>query len=84
MSLSVGKIPLRQKTSTLLSKKADALALYPRLDPRRPDISPSTRTLIEGAYLLLYETYTNADEGPIDVIGVVRIIDGRRDLTQPF
>jgi toxin ParE1/3/4 len=60
------------------------LAQYPRLGPRRPDIGPYTRILIEGAYFLLYETHPNTDEGPINAIEVVRVVDSRRDLTQPF
>ena len=29
---------------------------------------------------LLYETKPDTDDGPIDIIEVVRVIDGRRDL----
>jgi plasmid stabilization system protein ParE len=58
---------------TAFEEKADLLAQYRRLGPRHPDISPSTRTVIEGAYLLLYEIYPNGDEGPIKVVRVVAI-----------
>jgi toxin ParE1/3/4 len=30
---------------------------------RRPEIAPSTRMLVEGVYLILYETHPDTDEG---------------------
>lgn len=48
---------------------------------KRPDISPSTRILIEGPYLVLYETHPDHDEGPLDSVEIVRIVDGRRNLS---
>jgi toxin ParE1/3/4 len=47
---------------------------------RRPDIRPSTRILIEGPYLLLYETHPDGDDVEIRDVEIVRIVDGRRDL----
>jgi toxin ParE1/3/4 len=69
---------------TAMEKKAKALKRYPRLGARRPDIRPSTRVLVEGAYLLLYETHPDTDEGPVEIIEIVRVVDGRRDLKRPF
>jgi toxin ParE1/3/4 len=40
--------------------------------------------LIEGAYLILYETYPDSDEGGIDEVVIVRIVDGRRNLKNLF
>jgi toxin ParE1/3/4 len=51
---------------------------------RRPDIRPSTRLLIEGSYLILYETHPDCDEGSIDDVEIVRIVDGRRNLKNLF
>jgi toxin ParE1/3/4 len=67
-----------------IEAKVQRLARFPRLGPRRPEIGPSTRILIEGAYLILYETVPDSNEGPIDRVDIVRVIDGRRDLRQPF
>ncbi len=64
--------------------KAELLADYPRLGVRRPDIRPSTRMLIEGPYLILYETHPDSDSGPIDQAEIVRIVDGRRNLKNVF
>ena len=64
--------------------KSDALAAYPRLGPRRHDIRSGTRVLVEGPYLILYETHPDTDDGPIDEVEIVRVVDGRRDLTSPF
>jgi toxin ParE1/3/4 len=60
--------------------KTDSLAQYPRLGVLRPDIRPSSRILIEGPYLILYETHPDRDEGRLGSVEVVRIIDGRRNL----
>jgi len=54
----------------------------PRLGPRRNDIRPSARVLVEAPYLILYETEPDTDEGPVSNIFIVTIVDGRRDLTQ--
>jgi toxin ParE1/3/4 len=62
----------------------DRLADHPRLGPRRPDIRPASRMLVKGPYLVLYETHPDTDEGPIDEVEIIRIADGRRDLTSLF
>jgi len=36
--------------------------------------------LIEGSYLILYETQPDTEEGPIEAVEIVRIVDGRRNL----
>jgi toxin ParE1/3/4 len=63
-----------------LQTKAELLTEYPRLGPRRPDIRSSTRMLIEGQYLILYETHPDSDSGHINQVEIVRIVDGRRNL----
>ncbi|HEY0307614.1 MAG TPA: type II toxin-antitoxin system RelE/ParE family toxin [Acidobacteriaceae bacterium] len=60
------------------------LAKHPRLGARRTIIFSSARILIEGAYLILYETHPDTDEGPVSQVEIVRVVDGRRDLTRPF
>ena len=40
--------------------------------------------LVEGTYLILFETHPDTDDGPIDHIEIVRDVDGRRDLTSLF
>jgi toxin ParE1/3/4 len=67
-----------------LESRAASLLLQPRLGPRRPDIRISTRVLVQGPYLLLYETHPDTDDGAIESIVIVRVVDGRRDLTAPF
>jgi len=54
---------------------------HPRLGPRRPDIRPNTRILVERPYVILYRTIPDADDGPIDRVIIVRVVDGRRDLS---
>lgn len=74
--------------ATRLAKSIDdkivLLARHPRIGVRRPDIKPATRQLVEGPYLIFYETHPDSDDDPIDRVEVVRIIDGRRDLMRLF
>jgi toxin ParE1/3/4 len=69
---------------TLLEKRVGLLEKSPRMGGRRPEVAPSTRMLIEGVYLILYETHPNTDEGPIEAVEIVRIVHGHRDLTHPL
>jgi toxin ParE1/3/4 len=74
---------LRQQ-NTAIEKKVNLLAAHPRLGVRRPEIAPTARMLVEGVYLLLYETHPDTDEGPVDAIEIVRVIHGHRDLSRIF
>jgi toxin ParE1/3/4 len=56
----------------------------PRLGPRRADIRPTLRVLVEGPYLILYETAPDSDEAVVEQIDIVRVVDGRRDLAALF
>lgn len=67
-----------------IEAKAVMLAEHPRLGVRRAEIRPSLRMLIEPPFLLLYKTEPDSDEGSIDSVEIVRVIDGRRDLTHLF
>ena len=73
-----------ERLYTAIETTADHLAQLPRLGTRRPAIFASARILIEGPYLILYETYPDTDEGAIERVEIVRVVDGRRDLTRPF
>ena len=64
--------------------KAESLVEFPRLGVRRPEIRPTTRMLVEGPYLILYETHPDSDDGNIDEAELVRIMDGRRNLKTLF
>jgi toxin ParE1/3/4 len=67
-----------------IQAKAELLHRHPRLGVRRPEIRPSTRMLVEEPYLILYETHPDIDDGPIDSVEIVRIVDGRRNLKNLF
>jgi toxin ParE1/3/4 len=64
--------------------KAKLLTECARLGVRRSDIRPTTHILIEGPYLILYETHPDSDEDGIDSAEIVRIVDGRRNLKDLF
>ena len=67
-----------------IGAKITHLADHPRLGPRRTDIRPAARMLVEGPYLILFQTHPDTDEGPVDEVEIIRVVDGRRDLTHLF
>lgn len=67
-----------------LMDRIESLRRHPRFGPRRPDIRPAARVLVEGHHLVLYELHPDTDDGPVDWIEVVGIVDGRRDLASLF
>jgi len=67
-----------------IGAKIDHLADHPRRGPRRQDIQPAARILIEWPYLVLYEIHPDTDDGPVDEVETVRVVDRRRDLTKLF
>jgi toxin ParE1/3/4 len=40
--------------------------------------------LVEGRSLILYATRPDSDEGAVEAVEIVRVIDGHRDLGQLF
>jgi toxin ParE1/3/4 len=76
--------PAAERILLALNEKIELLRDHPRLGPRRSDIAEGARLLIEGNFLILYETHPSADEGPVEAVEIVSIVDGRRDLTQLF
>ena len=67
-----------------IEARAMELADQPRMGVRRPDIRPSTRMVVAAAFLLLYETIPDTDDGLIEQVEIVRVVDGRRDLSRLF
>ncbi|KQP86232.1 plasmid stabilization protein [Methylobacterium sp. Leaf119] len=64
-----------------IEERARQLALQPRMGPRRPEIRPSTRILVETPFLILYETIPDTDDAPVREVEIVRVLDGRRDVS---
>jgi toxin ParE1/3/4 len=73
-----------ERLYTAIEERTAQLATYPRLGVRRPEIALTARMLVEGVYLILYETHPNIDDGPIDEVEIVRIVHGHRDLARIF
>ena len=67
-----------------IAAKIETLGHHPRMGARRPDIRRHTRMLVERPYLILYETRPDAADGLVDIVEIVRVIDGRRDLKTLF
>ena len=73
-----------ERLYTAMESKVDLLVAHPRLGVRHPEIQRSARILIEWPYLILYETHPDTDDGPIESVEIVRVVDGRRDLSRLF
>jgi toxin ParE1/3/4 len=67
-----------------IEEKVEHLRSDPRMGPRKREIRRDARMLVEAPYLILYCTHPDTDEGPVDAIEVVRIVDGRRKLSAIF
>jgi toxin ParE1/3/4 len=67
-----------------IEDKAHLLKSQPRMGMRRSDIRPSMRMLIESPYLILYRTDPDTEEGPVSTVEIIRVVDGRRDLSGIF
>jgi toxin ParE1/3/4 len=64
--------------------KVELLASQPRMGVRRPEIRPALSMLVEHPYLILYRTEPDTDEGPVELVEIVRVVDGRRELAGIF
>ncbi len=62
-----------------LEVKVARLKTHPEIGAPRDEIRPGARVLVHGSYLILYEFC-----GKEDVVEVVAIVEGRRDLGHMF
>jgi toxin ParE1/3/4 len=67
-----------------IEEKARLLLAYPRMGARRRDIRQAARMLVETPFVILYETVPDTDEGPIDSVEIVRVLNSRQDLPNLF
>lgn len=84
ITIGLDNFTAAERMYTALEQRIAQLSRTPRMGMRRPEIAPSARILVEGVYLILYETHPDTDEGPLDSIEIVRIVHGHRDLTRIF
>lgn len=67
-----------------IEAKVNLLGSQPRIGVRRSDIRPAMRMLVEAPYLILYRTEPDTDEGPCAAVEIIRVVDGRRELSHLF
>jgi toxin ParE1/3/4 len=67
-----------------IESKANLLIDQPRMGVRRRDLRPSARMLVETPFVILYETHPDTDEGVVQVVEIVRVVNGRQDLPSLF
>ena len=74
ISIGIDNPDAAKRLYTAMESKANLLVSHPRLGVRRREIQRSARILMEGAYLLLYETHPDTDDGPIESVEIVRVV----------
>ena len=80
VAIGLENVSAAERMYDRLERKAAMLKAQPRLGQRRSDIRPKARLLVERPYLILYELTPDTDEGRVEMIEIVRVVDGRRDL----
>ncbi len=73
-----------ERIYTAIEGRVGLLSAFPRMGPRRPGIASTARMLVEGSYLVLYELHPDTEEGPVESVEIVRVVDGRRELSRLF
>lgn len=64
-----------------LEARADVLRHQPRMGARRPDIGDGVRVLVQWPFLILYEAVPDEGSQLVERVVIVRVVDGRRSLT---
>ena len=67
-----------------IAARIETLAIFPRMGPQHSDVRPDLRALVQRPYLVLYAIHPDGDDLAVDVVEIVRIVDGRRDLRRLF
>jgi antitoxin ParD1/3/4 len=76
--------PAADRILLAISEKIELLRNHPPAWPTPFRHCPRRPAADRGAFLLLYETHPDTDEGPVEAVEIVSIVDGRRDLTELF
>ena len=56
----------------------------PRLGVRRPEIGSSVRMLVRGVYLIYYQIKPDVEGSEVELIEVVRVVHGSREMRRVF
>lgn len=80
VTIGADNVAAAERVYDRLEQLVAMLKEQPRIGPRRKDIRPKARMLVERPYLILYELTPDTDQGTVELIEIVRVVDGRRDL----
>jgi toxin ParE1/3/4 len=67
-----------------IAARIETLAMFPRMGPQHSDVRPDLRALVQRPYLVLYAIHPDSNDIAVDLVEIVRIVDGRRDLRRLF
>jgi len=84
VTIGLDNEPAAERLYRAIENKTLLLINHPWLGVRRSEIAPTARMLVEGAYLTMYETHPDTDDGPINEVEIVRIVHGHRELSRMF
>lgn len=84
--LELGRLnqPAAERYAAEIQQKILRLAEHPRMGPRRREVFRTARMLVVAPFVILYEIEPDLDEGDVQIVEIVRIVDGRRDLPGLF
>ena len=74
-SIAQNNIKIADSFVDKIKQKFNILISFPESGPKREDIWPNARILIEGSYIVIY-VFKN------DQISILRVIHGARDLSE--
>ena len=82
VTIASDNVDAAERWLTAIEKRVGMLAERPRMGKRRPEIAETARSLVFGAYLVLYELHPETTRGPVGEVEIVRVVHGMRDLSR--
>lgn len=82
--IDLENIDAAERLYSNIEMAVDMLAHFPRMGPRRPEIAPTARMLVQSSHLILYELHPDTEHGHIEFVEIIRVVDGRRELSRLF
>lgn len=84
VDIGIEKPLAAEKYYNRIESKANSLMDQPRMGVRRRDLHRSARMLVETPFVIVYETHPDSDEGAVQAVEIVRVVNGRQDLRNLF
>jgi toxin ParE1/3/4 len=84
LMIAADNLSAADRWQSAIEQRTDLLKTHPRLGVRKHEISSQLKMLVHGSYLIFYETHPDTDDGVIEEVEIVSVVDGRQDLSRLF